>query len=151
MKFKIDYTAVLEDKLLIYHLEEHSFDMEPWVYEIDFEIAVNTITLAVVDKKIIQLNGFCGLDRTMKFNFQAPKSQNGTLKILNDLKPGVGSYRANKEDLPVFVNPDTGWVCIGYPERKGNAVEFIMNCVAVVDDSEQLLSLWLKPQSIPNL
>ncbi len=148
MKFEIEYTGVSEDRLLVYHIEEHSFDMEPWIYELDFEIAINTLTLTGVDKKIIQLNGFCGLNKKMKSNFEVPKSQKGILKVLNDLA-GIGSYSTGKEDLPVYVNTNTGWVCIGNPEKKGNAVEFINNCVAVIDDDKGFASLWLKPQSLP--
>ena len=36
-------------------------------------------------------------------------------------------------------------------EKQGNAVEFINNCVAVIDDDKEFISLWLKPQSLPNL
>jgi uncharacterized protein YbdZ (MbtH family) len=56
----------------------------------------------------------------------------------------------NNEDWLVHVNVKTGWVCIGNPEKKGNAVEFINNCVAVIDDKE-FVSLWLKPLKLPNL
>ncbi|MBX2920659.1 MAG: hypothetical protein KF816_17600 [Melioribacteraceae bacterium] len=151
MKFEIEYTGVSEDRLLIYRTEEHSFDMEPWVYELDFEIAINTLTLTFVDGKIIQLNGFCGLSKRMKSNYEVPKSQKGILKVLDDLKSGVGSYSINKEDLPVYVNTQSGWVCIGNPEKKGNAVEFINNCVAVIDDDKEFVSLWLKPDRLPDI
>ncbi len=151
MKFEIEYTGVSEDRLLVYRIEEYSFDMEPWIYELDFEIAINTITLAVVDKKIIQLNGFCGLNKKMKSNFEVPKSQKGILKVLDDLEPGIGSYSAGKEDLPIYVNTNTGWVCIGNPEKKGNAVEFVNSCVAVIDDDKGFVSLWLKPDRLPDI
>jgi hypothetical protein len=57
----------------------------------------------------------------------------------------------NKEDWPVYVNIRTGWVCIGNPENKGNAVEFINNCVAVIDENKCLASLWLKPKKLPDI
>ena len=61
------------------------------------------------------------------------------------------AYGINEDDLPVYVNVHTGWVCIGNPEKKGNAVQFINNCVAVIDENKEFVSLWLKPQSLPNI
>lgn len=151
MKFEIEYTSFSEDRLLVYRIEEHSFDMEPWTYELDFEIAINTLTLVVVDDKIIQLNGFCGLNKKMKSNFEVPESQKGILKVSDNLRSGIGSYRINKEDLPVYVNTHTGWVCIGNPEKKVNAVEFINNCIAVINDDKEFISLWLKPDKLPDI
>ena len=55
----------------------------------------------------------------------------------------------NRDDLPMFINTESGWVCIGNPEAKGRAVEFINNCVAVINDNCEFVSLWLKPESLP--
>jgi len=59
------------------------------------------------------------------------------------------AYGINDGDLPVNINAQTGWICIGNPEKKGNAVEFINNCVAVIDDNKEFVSLWLKPDRLP--
>jgi hypothetical protein len=154
MKFSIEYTGNSEQRTLIYREDEYSFDMEPWwSYGLDFEIAVNTITLTVVDGKIIQLSGFCGLNKKMKANHNVPQSQKGELRVLHPEKYWdiAGCYGVNKEDWSVRVNVKTGWVCIGNPEKKGNAVEFIKNCVAVVSEDNEFLSLWLKPDKLPDL
>jgi hypothetical protein len=152
MKFDIEYTGIAEHRVLSYNIEECSFDIEPTVQEINFDIVVNKINLTVVDdNKIIQVLGFCGLAARMKSDYTVPKSKKGILKVIENLEVGVGSYRVNKEDLPVYVNTQTGWVCIGDPQKKGNAVEFIKNCVAVIGDDKEFVSLWLKPKSLPNI
>ncbi len=152
MKFLIEYTGVAENRVLTYDVEECSFDIEPTVQEINFDIVVNKINLTVVDdNKIIQVLGFCGLAEWMKSDYIVPKSQKGILKVADNLEAGVGSYQVNKEDFPVYVNTQKGWVCIGDPEKSGNAVEFITNCVAVIGDNKEFISLWLKPQSLPNI
>ena len=151
MKFNIDYNDKKEERLLIYILNEHSFDMEPYNYSTDLHLALNYLDLMVLDKKVIQLSGFCGLGISRKSNYNVPEYEEGALKIVNNLEAGVGSYPISKEDFPVYVNVQTGWVCIGNPEKKGNAVEFINNCVAVIDDNKEFVSLWLKPEKLPDI
>ncbi len=144
MEFFIEYTGNSEQKVLIYREDEFSFDMEPWIPGLDFEIAINTLTLSVIDGKITQLNGFCGLNKKMKANYAVPQSRKGDLKILHPEKylDKAGCYGVNKEDWTVYVNARTGWVCLGNPEKQNNAVEFINNCVAVIDDDKNFVSLW---------
>ncbi|MDR2914057.1 MAG: hypothetical protein LBV74_04390 [Tannerella sp.] len=153
MKFIVEYTGKSEQRTLIYREEEFSFDMEPWIYGLDFEIAINTLTLTIIDGKVTQLGGFCGLNKKMKTNYNVPQSPKGELKVLQPEKywDKPGAHGLNKEDWPVHVNIQTGWVCIGNPEERGNAVEFINNCVAVIDDNKEFVSLWLKPERLPKL
>jgi hypothetical protein len=86
----------------------------------------------------------------MKSNYQVPEFQKGILKVEHNLKYGF-AYRINEKDISVYVNTQTGWVCIGNPEKKGDTVEFINNCVAVIDDEKNFISLWLKPEKLPNI
>jgi len=153
MEFFIEYTGNSEQRTLTYREDEFSFDMEPWVHEIDFEIVINKIALTAVESKVIQLSGFCGLNKNMRADYNVPQSKKGELKILRseNYPSGVGCYGVNKNDWPVYVNVQTGWVCIGEPQKQGNAVEFINNCIAVIDDNKEFISLWLKPQKLPNL
>lgn len=151
MKFSIEYTGIAEQRLLTYNNEECSFDIEPIDHEINFDIVVNKLNLTVIeDNKIIQVWGFCGLNKSIKLDFEVPKSKKGVLKVLDNLESGF-AYGISKEDLPIYVNIQTGWVCIGNPEKSGNAVEFIKNCVAVIDTNKEFISLWLKPQSLPEI
>jgi len=152
MKFLIDYTASIEPKILTYEVEDCSFDTNPSVQWINFDVVVNKLNLTAVDddNKIVQLWGFCGLTATMKSNYEVPQHTTGILKVADNLEGGF-AYGVSEEDLPVYVNIQSGWVCIGDPEKKGDAVEFITNCVAVIDEDKYLVSLWLKPQSLPSI
>jgi hypothetical protein len=154
MKFIIDYTKFIgNSKCLTYDLEEFSFDTEPSVQEINFDVVVNKLNLSTIDddNKIVQLWGFCGYKEWKKSNYNVPQYYKaGILKVIDDLEEGF-SYRVSGNDLPMFVNLQTGWVCIGNPEKKGNAVEFINNCVAVIDDDGEFVSLWLKPEKLPDI
>lgn len=151
MKFSIEHRNDIGQQVLVYLPEECSFYTgERAGNKIDLELILNKLSLSVVEDKIIDVNGFCGIDKSMLSNVQLHEYKKGILKVEHNLDFGF-AYGINDEDLPVYVNIQTGWVCIGNPEKKGNAVEFINNCVAVIDDDKEFVSLWLKPQSLPNI
>lgn len=147
MKFLIDYSGRIENKELFYNVEDASFDTEPSSLYINFDIVINKINLTVVDddNRIVQLWGVFGYNEWIKANYNPPSSKIGILKIVDNLKNGL-AYRINHYDYPIYVNVNTGWICIGTPEKKGNAVEFINNCIAVIDEKNEFVSLWLKPK-----
>lgn len=147
MTFDIDYKSQVEDKLLLYRKDEFSFDMEPWINEIDFEIAINTLTLSVVDNTVIQLSGFCGFNGREELNCQVPEFKSGVLKVVDNLESGF-AYKISQEDLPVYVSEQTGWICIGNPEMHGDVVEIISNCIVVINVNKEFVSLWLKPHLV---
>jgi len=153
MKFIIEYGEPIGQQKLIYIEDECSFFMAGVLDHIEMELIVNKISLAVFENKIINVGGFCGLDKSMKSNYQVPDYTSGSLRVEHHLEYGF-AYGINDDDdyeYPVYVNVQTGWVCIGDPEKKGNAVEFINNCVAVIDDSGGFVSLWLKPERLPDI
>ncbi|MEZ4912393.1 MAG: hypothetical protein R2774_16205 [Saprospiraceae bacterium] len=156
MKFFIDtYKDIRQyfwQQQLVYIPEEHSFYMDSIVNKIEVELIVNKISLAVSDHIVVSVSGFCGLSESMKSNYQVPKYKKGGLRVEHNLNYGF-AYGINDDDYeyPVYVNVQSGWVCIGNPEKKGNAVEFINNCVAVIDNDKEFVSLWLKPESLPEI
>jgi len=156
MKFIIDaHQDVWEyfwQRQLVYIQEEHSFYMDSVVNKIEIELILNKISLWVSDKMVVNVGGFCGLNKSMRSNYQVPEHKKGGLQVEHNLNYGF-AYGINDDDYeyPVYVNVQSGWVCIGNPEEKGNGVEFINNCVAVIDDDKEFVSLWLKPESLPEL
>lgn len=149
IKFKIEDGKSIE-RLLTYIPEEASFNMGDILDKIDVELILNKISLAVAENKVVHVSGFCGFKEWMKSNYEVPGYSKGVLEVEHDLKHGL-AYGIYDEDLPVYVNTKTGWVCIGKPEKLGKGVEFINNCVAVIGDNGEFLSLWLKPPSLPKL
>lgn len=148
MKFTVEQNDKAGQGELSYLLDEYSFYMEPLVYKVDIELIVNKISLAVTDNRVVHLSGFSGYKEWVETDKEVPMYVKGVLKVEHNLKHGL-AYGINDEDLPVYVNSKTGWVCVGNPEREGTAVEFINNCVAVIDDIGEFVSLWLKPTSLP--
>lgn len=150
-KFIIEYTENIGQQQLLYLEDECSFYMDYSNQSIDIELIINKIALQVSNNEIVDLSGFCGLSKEMRANLQVPNSKKGVLKVKHNLEYGF-AYNVNDDyeyEYPVYVSVATGWVCIGNPEKKGNAVEFINSCIAVINDNGDFESLWLNPKSLP--
>lgn len=145
MKFYTEYTKSLEQKKLIYYVDEQSFDTEPSLGKVDFCIVINMINLTVIKGNVVEIWGFCPSETWITSEYEVSKYTKGILKVKDDVEPGF-SYRLDKK-WPVYFNPKTDWLCIGNPEISNTAIEFIPNCVAVIDQ-ETLKALWLKPEYI---
>ena len=145
MKFIVDYSGCCEQKHVIYRENEYSFYTILWLNEIDFDIALNTLTLSVIDSRVVQLNGFCGLSKAQKIGYTPPMSSKGFLKVVDSESyiQKSGSFRINDIDIPIFINPQINWICIGHPQKKGTAVEFIDNCIFVIDEKQEFAALWI--------
>jgi hypothetical protein len=146
MNFKIEKREDASHKELSYSISEYSFDMNPANKVVAFTILVNYLDLAIGnDRRIVNISGYSPSGSWEINSFMVPQSQKGDLIVISDLEEGF-SYRLNTEgDWPVYQNKNTGWICIGSPEKGTEAVEFIDNCIAVLEN-EKLISLWLKPK-----
>jgi len=147
MKFIVEYKNISNQHLLNYIAEECSFYMGKITNKIDIELMLNKLSLAVSENRVVHVSGFCGLDKSMEANYKVPKFKTGILKVQYDLKPGF-AYEVNNHSWPVYINSELGWICIGDPLTREQAIEFIKGCVAVLEDG-QLAALWLKPKSLP--
>ncbi|WP_226995365.1 hypothetical protein, partial [Candidatus Symbiothrix dinenymphae] len=136
---------------LVYCPDEHSFYRDSFIAKVDIELIVNKISFIVSDGIIVDVGGFCGIDKSMEANLQIPEFAKGVLRVEHDLKYGF-AYSIHDDfdyEYPVYIDIQTGWVCVGNHEKKGSAVEFINNCVAMIDNNNKFVSLWLKPQLLP--
>jgi hypothetical protein len=154
MKFIIDtYKDVWQyfwQQKLIYIPEEYSFYMDSIVSKIDIELTLNTISLVVSGGIVVNVNGFCGFSKSMISNYQVPEFKKGILRVEYDLKHGF-TYGISDNEHFIYINTQTGWVCMGNPRKNGNGVEFINNCVAIINDDKEFVALWLKPQKLPDI
>lgn len=145
MKFSINFDSINETKSLIYRVDESSYDMLPHINETNFHILINYIDLTVDENNhVVELRGYSPYESWIKSNCKAPILHQGILKVETLKEPGF-SYRIDDKEWPVYFNVDEGWVCIGSPEKCENSVEFISNCIAVIDQGK-LVSIWLKPK-----
>ena len=147
MKFSIEYTGITEYQLLTYITEEYSFDSSLMLKSICFDISLNYLCLTVIgDNNIARGLGFCPHGGWVDSRYEVPEYKKGILRVIGEYECGTGSYSIKKDDFPVYVNKKTGWICVGIPNKSGRAVEFLDGCVAVLEDNNELVSLWLKPK-----
>jgi hypothetical protein len=137
-----------------YVVGENSFAYDYKDYFQDFSLAVNTLELSIDDNFF--LSGVSGYDSYVgwkpTYTYQPSFKKGGVRAVIDfDYVPGCVYDIDPQKVWPEYVNIKSGWVCIGDPEGAGKAVEFINNCVAVIDNSQELVALWLKPQPLPKL
>lgn len=148
MKFLIKKGKPISNKKLVYFADECSFNMGTVNYNVSIEWILNKISLSSHENIIVDVSGFCGLASHMNKDIYIPKYSKGILKVEHNLEYGF-AYSIFDKGQPVSFNSKTGWVCVGNPIKLSNAVEFIKNCIAVINDNGDFLSLWLKPVSLP--
>ncbi len=150
--FREKQNGNIQSSHLVYLPDDYSLITQPCLPESNFCVMINRLSLTI-DKhhRIIDLGGVFGhLGCWIKKKLLVPPYVPGELKIIGNLKSGY-SYRYSEdaygqEEWPVYIDQETGWLCVGDPEQTGSeAVEFINNCVAVVNHSH-LKALWLRPR-----
>jgi hypothetical protein len=150
MKFVVEYGGRVQERVLTYTTADCAFSMESFTSAYELVLVLNKLNLALVDSRVAQIDGFCGFGDWVKSDYEAPEYKRESLKVEHDLKNDF-AYGVYDGDLPTYVNTESGWICIGDPQKSGKAVEFINDCVAVIDTSQELVALWLKPQALPEL
>ncbi len=154
MKFLINEPQKDQNFSLVYREEDYSFDVEPLDGSGDTSIMINELQLEIDhDGKIIYVWGYCPLIKCQETDEYPKKYQSQSLVAILDKPPILGiSYRLNeKERWPIYINKKKGWVCIGDPKLLGEqSIEFVPNCVAVLDKQE-IVAIWLKPKNLPKL
>jgi hypothetical protein len=91
---------------LVYIPEEHSFYMDNVVNKVDIELIINTISLAVSDNIIVNVSGFCGLNKLMKSGKGMPDA---TFKGGMNYKV-PGTYNGSKGIWELGINPETNTI-----------------------------------------
>jgi hypothetical protein len=147
MKFcKIDKKQA-RDCTLIYDMNECSFNIpDRNVTAVNCEIAINYLTLQVYDSIIVCISGFCPYKGWKQTENSIQSYKKGLLALRNTLDYDQSGTYTYSDSFPMWFNPITGWFCLGDSEATLNGVEFLRNCIAVLNDSKDLVAIWLKPQ-----
>lgn len=143
IKFKI-LKGKAEMRTLYYLIDEFSFLMIPSEKSIDFELMINDIALTVAAGRVVDLDGYCSKKEWNNIDLIVPKYQQGNLYVIGNLRYGFANSIYFERQRVLF-DEKTGWICIGNPAARKVAVEFVENCIAVIDDLGHLEALWLHP------
>lgn len=147
MKFSYQINETSNHKNILYLNKEFSLDIEPYDNEIDFELSINQLCLTVVNQVITQITGYLP-NSSWNSTVKIPSSQvnSANLIIVDKYECGF-CYRVFNDEQPVSFNYSLGWICIGNVNAKGEWIEFIKNCIAVIEDNN-LKAIWIKPKFI---
>ena len=148
VRFAVDEKVLGRTSRLVYRAQDYAFDTEPRPSNCPYAAGVNDVELMVDDEsRVVYVTGYCPHLGWKPMTLRPPASSRGSLflNVEQELVPGqtVG-VTARDSRWPVFVDPASGWVCLGAPEQRGHAVEFVTGCLAVLQD-ERLVALWLHP------
>jgi len=144
MRFIADYTDDVLEKTLVYSVEDSSFDTLPQASVSDnvFYLNVDHFCLYVLDRQVVYLEAFYPLNKEWISDIDVPVSRRGNLRMEGTYTYDE-HYSLTLDTVPAHINFKTGWVCLGDPNARNNAVEFINGCIAVVADYK-IITLWFK-------
>ncbi|NCF71766.1 MAG: hypothetical protein GWP59_08710 [Chlamydiales bacterium] len=139
--------------MLVYNLEDGSFDSSTPQHSRWGSIAVNYLTLEVNENfEILYVLGYCPLIDYDEIDYKPENYSKNHLVVLagEELFEGI-TFGVNDEKWPLHINKKEGWVCIGNPKLVGKKViEFSPGSIAVLD-TDELVALWLHPEKFPLL
>lgn len=154
VRFVVDDNSPKEARKLVYVEHEYAVTSEPWISDCEFEIIINRLALCGKRGRIIQINGIADYKPGLLTSYIPPHGRPGALYVSFELDQH-GDYNNSGTvdwyELPVFVNAETDWICIGHPTGVGVAVEFMENSIAVINEFGELVALWIKPEGLPRI
>ena len=145
---------------LLYRPIEYSIDFDPesrasldermgseGVTSIMF--ATLQIEVAVESGELLYPWGLFPNTRWRNGPLQPPRFVTGRVRVLTDnkLQPGVSLLFPTGESWPSLRDNTSGWICVGDPTPRSEAIaiEYATNAAVVLIGS-QLVSLWLRPR-----
>lgn len=151
MRFTVTSRTDLPDISLVYWSDEYSLETLNRYTSCYNCVVVNYVLLEVSDTgEICEVWGLCAHTAWIEADVPLPQYRRARLQVVHesDVVPGAG-VRVNEIDdwWPVRYDPKTGWIAIA-PDAiptSGEAVEFLPGCLAQINQTGELLCLWLKP------
>lgn len=118
-------------------------------------VTVNDLELTVEEDSeyVLGVCGYSPYHGWIEAPLTAPPALPGLLRVRSarPLLLGVAERVTDDDALwPVYVDPDSRWVCYGSVETASGAVglEFAPGAIAVLR-AQRLISLWLRPEALP--
>ena len=134
---------------LVYRPGDRALDVEPHSDSGGASLLVNDAQIELdEDSHLLYVWGYCPHESWQASKLELPRSSPGRLSFSGaPIVPG-SSARLNHERWPILFDEAAGWLCIGSPGARGDAVEFSPGAIAVLDNGE-LQALWLHPELLP--
>ncbi len=149
LKLYPDYSRSSLEKRIRYHEDPGLIITYPTSYDGPNGVLLDRFLVYFDSSNVANsVDGSLETGKVITATIHPPKSRPGVLTCVPiDKSEGVPNILEN--ELDIYCNPETGWLCLGDPEAQGESVEFITNCIAVLSDSHNITSLWIRPDVLP--
>ena len=151
MKFRFDPKDHLPNQILLYHQQEYAFNSTPGVGGFT-SLSVNTLSLEInTEGKIIYVRGYCPHVSWIKASLTPPSPKMADVYAVSDepFLSGVGVGIVDNSDLPIFVDPASGWVHIPGERTAATSITPLPGVILQLTEENEFASLWLKPAGLP--
>jgi hypothetical protein len=136
---------------LVYRPEDYSFASEPTPPGFT-SIVVNTLSLEVNSRgKIVEVWGYCPHLSWIKASLTPPSPKLADVYAVSDepFLSGVSVGIVDNSDLPVYVDPTSGWVQIPGEGTAASSISPLPGVILQLTEQNEFASLWLKPAQLP--
>ncbi|MCT7981236.1 hypothetical protein [Laspinema olomoucense] len=152
MKFKWFQNPDILQGRLIYVQQDYAFNFLPSSRSTITSLVIDTLQLSIDHKgRVLEVWGYCPYQSWQLAEIYPPNYIPGSVFVeLEDIIPGVSEQIAGVGEWDIFVNSNTGWVCIEKEKQSPSAIaiEFASNSVAVLEEN-CLKAIWLHPENLP--
>jgi hypothetical protein len=151
MQLTIDYMKKPLEKRVRYCVDSQLIIAYPTTYDVENGFSINYLSVRFNDKNYANsIGGSLEPNKIIVAPIIPPHASEGAL---------IGKFTDEEHDgrttihyeMPVYCNPTTHWICMGHPESVGDSVEFLTDCIIVIGKDGLPLSLWIRPDVIPEL
>lgn len=148
MKFEVVRSGEIENIEEQYYINDRSFECNPSV-NVDINVAIAYLNLGVdsEDMCVKCFWGFSPRESWKEVSLNPSSSEAGKLKLVGEYEAGL-TWRLDKNKMwESYFDKRTGWYCIGDPllRKDDQAVRIIKNMITVVDNTNELKSVWVQP------
>jgi hypothetical protein len=142
----------LTESVLIYRPRDFSFDVEPRLPGFT-SVVVNDLSLEVDENgKVMKVWGYCPHVEWIRSRVLPGSADRLEVFAIGDqpFLRGV-SQGVNSECWPVFVDQQSGWVCLDSGRVASSYAEILEGAILALDDRQQLAVVYLKPKRLPQI
>ena len=152
MKFRLDRTAHNpSDRQLVYRQGDYAFGFEPHPPGFT-SLLVNTLSLGIDGRgKVISVWGYCPHVSWIKASLTPPNPKPADVYAVSDTPflSGVSVGIVDNSDLPIYVDPASGWVHILGEASGVTSISPLRGVILELTEQDEFASLWLKPAQLP--
>lgn len=152
MKFQWALTPDILQGRLIYVQQDCAFNFVPSSRYGITSLVIDTLQLSIDNKgRILEVWGYCPYQSWQLAEISPPNYIRGRVFVeLENIIPGVSEQIAGVGEWDIFVNSNTGWVCIEKEKHSSSfiGIEFASHSVAVLEEN-CLKAIWLHPEYLP--